>query len=160
MTGRVQDKVALITGGGTGIGERSPDVFRRGCGRTLHTLTEVTENLLAQGGKALAVPCDVADSEQVQAMVRQIVETFGKLDVLVNNAGVRASISTIEDLSEQEWQQTFDVDAKGSWLCAKHAIPEMRKTDGGSIVMISSIQHTSASQSKAVTTRQKRPRNS
>ena len=60
----------------------------------------MTENLLAQGGKALAVPCDVADSEQVQAMVRQIVETFGKLDVLVNNAGVRASISTIEDLSE------------------------------------------------------------
>ena len=102
-------------------------------------MTEVTENLLAQGGKALAVPCDVADSEQVQAMVRQIVETFGKLDVLVNYAGVRASISTIEDLSEQEWQQTFDVDAKGSWLCAKHAIPEMRKTGGGSIVMISSI---------------------
>ncbi len=68
-------------------------------------MTEVTENLLAQGHKALAVPCDLADPEQVQAMVRQIVETFGKLDVLVNNAGVRASISTIEDLSEQEWQR-------------------------------------------------------
>jgi len=73
------------------------------------------------------VPCDVADPEQVQAMVRKIVEPFDKLDVLVNNAGVRASISTIEDLSEQEWQQTFDVDAKGSWLCAKYAIPEMPK---------------------------------
>ena len=145
MTGRLQDKVALITGGGTGIGRAIARRFvEEGatvavCGRTLHTLTEVTDSLLAQGGKALAVPCDVADPEQVQAMVRQIVETFDKLDVLINNAGVRASISTIEDLSEQEWQQTFDVDAKGSWLCAKYAIPEMRKTGSGSIVMISSI---------------------
>ena len=72
-------------------------------------------------------------------MVERTVERFGHVEVLVNNAGVRASIGTILDLSEQEWQRTLDIDAKGSWLCSKSVVPWMRKTGGGSIIMVSSI---------------------
>jgi NAD(P)-dependent dehydrogenase (short-subunit alcohol dehydrogenase family) len=72
-------------------------------------------------------------------MIERVVDEFGTLHVLVNNAGVRASISTAEELGEEEWDHTFDVDAKGSWLCSKYAIPHLRGAGGGAIVMISSI---------------------
>jgi NAD(P)-dependent dehydrogenase (short-subunit alcohol dehydrogenase family) len=145
MPGRLKNKVALITGGGSGIGRAialrfaAEDAAVAVCGRTLTKLRETTEIIGSRGGKALAICCDVADSGQVGAMMTQVVEAFGRLNILVNNAGVRASIGTIEQLTEVEWQQTFDIDAKGSWLCAKHAIPQMRMAGGGSIIMMSSI---------------------
>ncbi len=67
------------------------------------------------------------------------VEHFGQIDILVNNAGVRAGIYTILELTEDEWHRTLEIDAKGSWLCSKYAIPEMKKVGGGSIIMVSSI---------------------
>jgi NAD(P)-dependent dehydrogenase (short-subunit alcohol dehydrogenase family) len=87
----------------------------------------------------MGIVCDVSNSSEVQALMRQAVERFGRLDVLVNNAAVRASIVTAEELTEDEWHRTFDTNAKGSWLCSKYAIPEMRKSGGGSIIMISSV---------------------
>jgi len=142
MANRLEGQVAIITGGGTGIGRGIAEVFASEgakvvvCGRTATTIHAVAKEI---GGDAMAITCDVSQPKQVEKMVQDVVKKFGRVDILINNAGVRASILTIEDLSDAEWQRTFDVDAKGVWLCSKHAIPVMRKSGGGSIVMISSI---------------------
>lgn len=145
MAGRLDGKVAIVTGGGTGIGRAIAVAFAREgakvaiCGRTPRTLQETIDEIERQGAQALAIQADVSDAHAVQGMITDVVQRYGRIDILVNNAGVRASIGTVLELSEDEWQRTFDIDAKGSWLCAKAAIPEMRKVKGGSIIMISSI---------------------
>ena len=145
MADRLKDKVALITGGGTGIGQSIATIFAlEGAkvvvtGRTVETLERTVQIITDAGGDAIYVRGDVSKAVDVENMVRESVAKYGKLNVLVNNAGVRGSIHTILDLTEEEWNRTFDVDAKGSWLCSKYAIPELRKAGGGSIVMVSSI---------------------
>jgi len=145
MADRLKNKVALITGGGTGIGQAIAVIFAREgakvavSGRTAATLNDTVQRIEQEGGSALAIVGDVSQAADVERMVCETVARFGKLHVLVNNAGVRGSIRTILDLTEDEWQRTFDVDAKGSWLCSKYSIPEMKKAGGGSIIMVSSI---------------------
>ena len=145
MPERLKNKAVIVTGGGSGIGRSIAMMFAREgakvavCGRTEATLRETVRAITGEGGQAFFRVCDVSKELPVQALVAETVERFGRLDVLVNNAGVRAGIGTIMDLTEEEWQRTFDIDAKGAWLCSKHAIPEMKKAGGGSIIMISSI---------------------
>ena len=145
MADRLQGKVALITGGSTGIGQGIATIFAREgaqvaiSGRTEATLQEAATTITEEGGDVCYIVGDVSLAADAERMVEQTVARFGKLDVLVNNAGIRASIVNILDLTEEEWQRTFDVDAKGAWLCSKFAIPEMKKIGGGSIIMITSI---------------------
>lgn len=145
MADRLTGKVAIVTGAGTGIGKSIAILFAREgacvsiCGRTLDTLEATADQIRADGGEVLVVRCDVSNTEMVRSMVTQVTGTFGRVDVLVNNAGVRASIVDALELTEEEWQRTLDIDAKGPWLCSKYVIPEMRKGGGGSIIMISSI---------------------
>ena len=143
MAGRLEGKVAIVTGAGSGIGRAIAVLFAREgaqtalCGRTQSALEETARE---SGGDDIAVfGCDVSVAGAVEAMVAGTVECFGRVDVLVNNARVRAGIGTILDLSEEEWQRTLDIDAKGSWLCSKYVVPRMRETGGGSIIMISSV---------------------
>src|SRR5438105_3140916 len=104
MPNRLKDKVAIVTGGGTGIGKAIARIFAAEgakvavCGRTPEPLEETVAEIARAGGKAAALTCDVSDARQVRAMVAQTLTTFGQLNVLINNAGVRASIGTIEDL--------------------------------------------------------------
>lgn len=145
MADRLKSKVAIVTGAGTGIGQAIALFFAREgakvaiCGRTTSTLDQTVKQITDEGGEAFYIQCDVSNAEQVQAMVWQTVDRYGKLDILVNNAGVRASIMTVLELTEDEWERTFAIDAKGSWLCSKYAIPEMKKAGGGSIIMVSSV---------------------
>jgi len=145
MSHRLQDKVVLVTGGGTGIGKATAlRCAAEGarvaiCGRTPKSLEATADEIRGEGGHALPIRCDVSVADEVSEMIGSVVDEYGRLDVLVNNAGVRASILTVEELTEEEWQSTFEIDAKGSWLCSKFAIPEMRRVGGGSIIMISSI---------------------
>lgn len=145
MTDRLKDKAAIVTGGGTGIGKAIAVTFAAQgakvaiCGRRQEPLDKTVSEIQINGGSAIALQCDVSQADQIDALVGRTVETFGKLDILVNNAGVRASVLTIEQLTDEEWQRTFDIDAKGTWLCSRRALPEMRKAGGGSIVMVSSI---------------------
>jgi NAD(P)-dependent dehydrogenase (short-subunit alcohol dehydrogenase family) len=145
MSGRLQDKVAIVTGGGSGIGKAISTIFAREgakvaiCGRTDRTLDETVRTINDEGFEAFSYHCDVSVAREVESFVRETVRRYSKLDVLVNNAGVRGSIKTVLELDEEEWNRTFDIDAKGSWLCSKYAIQEMKKAGGGSIITVSSV---------------------
>ena len=145
MPDRLRNKVAIVTGGGTGIGRGVATVFAREgakvviCGRTESKLDLAVKAIADEGGEASYVVCDVSKADEVENMVNETVRRYGKLNVLVNNAGVGGSTGTILDLTDEVWYRTFDIDAKGSWLCSKYAIPEMQKAGAGSIIMVSSI---------------------
>jgi NAD(P)-dependent dehydrogenase (short-subunit alcohol dehydrogenase family) len=142
---RLKAKVAIVTGGGAGIGRAIASIFAQEgakvaiCGRRETPLQETVRNIKEKGGEAFYAQCDVTKCTEVEAFIRKTVETYGKIDILCNNAGTRASIATILEISDEEWQRTIDVDLKGPYLCSKYVIPEMIRNGGGSIIMISSI---------------------
>ena len=145
MGNRLKGKIAIITGAGSGIGEATAVIFGREgakvvlAGRRVAKIQAVADRITAEGGEAIAVQTDVRYADQVQNLVNKTVERFGGLNVLFNNAGVRASRSTVVDLSEEEYERTMATDVKGLWLCCKYAIPEMIRSGGGSIINCSSI---------------------
>lgn len=142
--GRIEGKVALITGAASGIGEATAELFAREGARVV--LADVQDDLGRQvlerireaGGTAEYVHCDVSVSEDVGGMVRAAVDTYGRLDILYNNAGL-ARGGTITEISEDDWDLVIDVDLKSVYLGCKYAIPEMRKAGGGSIISTASI---------------------
>jgi len=141
---RLAGKVALITGGGTGIGRGTALAFTREgakvavVGRRLEKLLDVVKEMKEAGGDAIAAACDVSRAPDVQSAVRKVVETFGKLNVLVNNAGV-LHVSTIEEIPEDEWDRLIDINLKGPFLMCRAALPEFRKAGGGAIVNVGSV---------------------
>ena len=148
---RLEGKVALISGGARGQGAEEARLFSREGAKVVigDVLDEDGKQVEAQineaGGECLYVRLDVTSEANWQQAVNAAVSRFGKLDVLVNNAGIGSTRrpdgvqATIEDLTEGEWDRVMDVNAKGVFLGTKHAIPEMRKAGGGSIINISSI---------------------
>lgn len=141
---KLEGKVAVITGAGAGIGRASALLFaREGAAVTIADLDvaageEAAARIKREGGKAAFVPVDVAAPEQVERMVRVTVETFGRVDVLFNNAGVNFP-ATVVDVGEEAWQRSLDVNLKGVMLGSRHAIPEMLRTGGGSIINTASM---------------------
>ena len=148
---RLAGKVALITGAATGVkgelmgfGGAAARLFAREGAKVV--LTDINDDLGQRTasqideevGDAIYVHLDVTREEEWTAAVQAAVSNFGRLDVLVNNAGT-AVRSTVEETTMDEWQGQMDVHAKGVFLGTKHAIPEMRKAGGGSIVNVSSI---------------------
>ena len=110
------------------------------CSRSLEDIQKVASDISSDNAEVMALVCDVSRSDEVKDMVRKTVEKFGKLDILVNNAGMNpAREATLVDLTEEEWEQYFSINAKGTWLSSKYSIPELQKAGGGSIIMISSI---------------------
>ncbi len=142
--GKLEGKVAVITGAGAGIGRASALLFaREGAAVVVADLdSRAGEDTVAriedEDGRARFVPVDVSESEQVERMVRATVEAFGRLDVLFNNAGVNFPAS-VEEIDEEMWRRSLDVNLKGVMLGCRHAIPEMLKTGGGSIVNTASM---------------------
>lgn len=142
--GRIEGKVALITGAASGIGEATAELFAREGARVLladvqdELGQQVLERIREAGGTAEYVHCDVSVAEDVGGMVRAAVDTYGRLDILYNNAGL-ARGGTITEISEDDWDLVIDVDLKSVYLGCKYAIPEMRKAGGGSIISTASI---------------------
>ena len=141
---RLSGKVALISGGGTGIGRAIALAFAREgasvalAGRRLEKLRAVTGEVKKLGGKASAVECDVTRAKDVERAVRETVKQFGRLNVLVNNAGA-LHVSTVESITEEEWDRVMTVNVKGPFLMSRAALKEFRKCGGGAIVNIGSV---------------------
>ena len=141
---RLENKVALISGGARGMGAVEAKMFvQEGAkvviGDVLDEDGKQTEAEINEaGGECVFVHLDVTDETAWQDAVAAAVDRFGKLDILVNNAGI-ARINNVEDTTSDEWDLVMDINAKGVFLGTKAAIPEIRKAGGGSIVNISSI---------------------
>ncbi|MGV9264766.1 SDR family NAD(P)-dependent oxidoreductase [Kitasatospora sp. NPDC003701] len=144
MTTRFADKSVLVTGGGTGIGRATALAFAREgarvavAGRTESSLAETVRLIEEEGGKAVALVGDVADSADAARLVRETVARLGALDVAVNNAGILGAVAPIADLTEEDWQRVVDTNLTGTWLAMKHEIAHMRTQGGGAIVNIAS----------------------
>ena len=140
---RLQDKVAIITGGGGGIGEATSMKFAaEGASIVVadvnpETAGKVVKNIEENGGRALAVEVDVTDKDSVAAMVEAVVSEFGKIDILINNAGINRDALTVR-MKEEQWDMVIDVNLKGTFLCCQAVIRPMKK-NGGRIVNTSSI---------------------
>ena len=141
---RLEGKVAIITGGAHGMGAEECRIFAREGAKVViaDILEEEGKQLEAEiaesGGDAVFVRLDVTSEDDWQAAVVATVARYGKLDTLVNNAGI-ARPHTPEGLRTEDWDALMDINAKGVFLGMKHAIPEMQKAGGGAIVNISSI---------------------
>lgn len=141
---RFTGKVAFITGSGQGMGQQfALDLAKEGAKVVISDLTEeileeTTSLLEAMGASFLSIPCDVSDNEQVIAAIAKTKETFGRLDILINNAGVLNS-ATIEETSLELIDLTLDVNVKGVLYCIKAVTPLMKEQGYGRIVNIASI---------------------
>ena len=140
-----KDKVALVTGGGSGIGRTTAiELAKEGAtvvvaGRTEKPCIETVRLIAEAGGKAIYIKTDVSKEEDVRRLVGKTEETFGRLDIAFNNAGVEQPPMPLDKQEEALFDQVMDINVKGVWLCMKYEIPAMLRSGGGSIVNTASF---------------------
>src|SRR5437764_7156616 len=140
-----EGRVALVTGAASGMGLATAEAFAdAGAAVALVDLNEaavrkLAERMVAEGHKAIAIPCDVTDEAQVKAMLEQIVSKFGRLDVAFNNAGVQSLAVETADSTSEEFDRVNAINLRSVWLCMKYELLQMRKQGSGAIVNNSSI---------------------
>jgi NAD(P)-dependent dehydrogenase (short-subunit alcohol dehydrogenase family) len=140
---RLKDKIVIITGAGSGIGKSTAALFasegatviiadvHKDSGKAAVTEIEAT------GGNAVFIPCDVTDASSTTVMADQVVNTFGRIDVLFNNAGI-SGVGAVHEVSEEVWERVMRVNVTGVFLTCKAVLPYMMKTKKGSIINMSS----------------------
>lgn len=141
----LKDRVAIITGGGKGMGRGMAMKFaEEGCriaiadidiNEASNTISQVKD----KGSDGLAIQCDVTDGQQVGTTVQKVVDKYKKIDILVNNAGAIATHKPIEDITEEEWDKVLALNLKSHFLFCKYVVPHMKKAGYGKIIGISSI---------------------
>jgi NAD(P)-dependent dehydrogenase (short-subunit alcohol dehydrogenase family) len=137
-------KVTFVTGAGGGIGRATALAFaREGASVVVSDISEQTVRETARrieelGGSALAVGCDVTRTKDVKAALDETIETFGRLDVAFNNAGLEQTKEAMADITEEEWDRIIAINLRGVFLCMKYEIPLMLEQGGGAIVNTSS----------------------
>jgi NADP-dependent 3-hydroxy acid dehydrogenase YdfG len=144
MATPLADRVVAITGASSGIGEATALALAAAgakvalAARRSDRLEDIVRRIEAAGGEAVAIPTDVADESQANAFVRTAAERFGRLDALVNNAGVM-QLGPIDGAPTDEWRRMVDVNIFGVLYCTHAALPIMREAGGGHIVNVSSV---------------------
>ncbi len=158
MVSRFSGKVVIVTGAARGLGRSHALAFAKE-GASVVALdvgsccTELAYSLSSQeelegtvdecrslsGQMALALQADVSNASEVAAAVDKTIQELGRIDILINNAGITTGAQSAHELSEHDWDRMLDINLKGVWLCSKHVIPQMIKQQSGKIVNISSI---------------------
>ena len=146
MSTELQNKVALVTGGTTGIGRDTAVLFAKAGAKVVvsgrrETEGKETSNLIrAAGGDGLFVKSDVSKPSDVRSLVQKTVEKFGRLDIAFNNAGIEGKWVPLIEQSDEDWDAVIGINLKGTWLCLKYEIQQMLKQgSGGTIVNMSSV---------------------
>lgn len=138
------NKVAIITGGGRGLGRAFAEVFAQEgakivvVSRTKREIDEVAGQISGRGGKAIAVQADVRDEFEVREMVRGTISTFSKIDILVNKAGMMGPSGPITDIRKEDWEEVLGVNVTGMFLCSREVLRYMILQNSGNIINISS----------------------
>lgn len=141
---RLKDKVALVTGASRGIGYASSIALAKegativGTARTKKDLDDLVKAVESSGGKAKAIVCDATKGADVASCVKQTIEAFGRIDILVNNVGI-GGYRPFLDWTEADYDKIMATNAKSTWLFSKEVIPHMLKQGGGNIVNLSSV---------------------
>lgn len=141
MSSRLQGKVAIITGAGSGIGRACALAYaREGARLTLVGRRKDRVESVAQeiNGPTLPLPADVSHPPDIQRVIEQTIAEFGAVNVLVNNAGV-LHVGTAEEITEAQWDETFNTNVRGLWLLSRAILPHLRKAGGGSIINVASV---------------------
>ncbi len=143
----LKGKVALVTGAGSGIGKASAlRLARAGArvalnSRTASEIEAVRDEIRAAGGEAMACAADVSDAEAMESLVGRVLQEWGRLDIVVANAGVNGLWAPLEEITPEEWDRTLDINLRGTYLTVRAAL-EPLKAHGGAVVIVSSVNGT------------------
>lgn len=138
-------QVAVITGGGRGIGAAIAEKLAAMgataviAGRTRPTLESTVKKIAKAGGKAEALACDVTDLKSVEKLAREVEQKYGRVDVLVNNAGVRGPVGPLHELAPEHWEAVLNTNLRGAYYCTRAFAPRMVRAKGGHVINISSL---------------------
>jgi len=145
MAGQVQGKVAIVTGGASGIGAACAELLaREGASVAVTDVDElrgpdVVAGIKKAGGEAVFLQHDVTSEPRWIEVVAEVMQRYGRLDVLVSNAGIGIGVPSITEMSLEDWRRQTAINLDGVFLSVKHCLPAMRKTKGGSVIMMSSL---------------------
>lgn len=145
MAGQLEGKIALITGGSAGIGRATAQIFAREGAKVVVADVgveggeETVRLITAAGGEAIFVKTDVSNSAEVEALIKQTVETYGRLDCAFNNAAIEGDLQPTSDYDETMWDRVLSINLKGVWLCMRAEIRQMLSQGGGAIVNTASV---------------------
>jgi NAD(P)-dependent dehydrogenase (short-subunit alcohol dehydrogenase family) len=143
----LKDRVALVTGAGSGIGEASALLLAEqgariaALGHSEDNTRETVEKIRQQGGEAIPLVADVSSPADMETACRQIGEKWGRLDIVLANAGINGVWAPLEELTPEEWDKTLQTNLKGTFLTVKYALPLLKKK-GGSVIVTSSVNGT------------------
>lgn len=133
-------KVAFVTGAGQGMGLAAAQAFAAAGAAVVltdiqaDTVATAAESIAAAGGRAIGLPCDVTDEDQVAAAIARTVEAYGRLDIAFNNAGIQAPAVDFADQSADDFDRVVAINLRGTWACMKHELQQMRAQGSGAIV--------------------------
>jgi len=144
---QLAERVALITGAGSGIGKAAALLLAKegakigALGRTQDELKDTVAQIQGAGGEAIPIDADISQPKEMQQAVQQLVERWGRLDIVFANAGINGVWAPLEELEPDEWDKTINVNLKGTFLTVKYAVPHLKK-QGGSVIITSSVNGT------------------